>query len=227
MIKIPELTLINKCKESNPWDLTNKILYDLCKSNSEHDTDDKILAKTLLIGRSYSVALERRKTKQVTDISDDFYLNTIVNCFKESDLDNKIATLPELTKIDEANLPMCLNTHWYLTDILLKITHLYKRSFSSKYLHFHLPNLFYIYDSRAVDALSMFISKVPKQLEQFIHKDQVDKDYAKFFCKCFHLQQLIATEYGVSLSPRQLDNILLEVSNQKAIRKHSYLSHQP
>lgn len=36
--------------QENPWHLANKVLYDLCEIHFEHDTAEKVLAKTLLIG---------------------------------------------------------------------------------------------------------------------------------------------------------------------------------
>src|SRR5439155_25107965 len=39
----------------------NHVLYDLCKAHPFHTDDDAIVAKFLLIGRSYSAAAERRK----------------------------------------------------------------------------------------------------------------------------------------------------------------------
>ena len=62
---LPNKTLLDKCRQKNPWDFGNKVLYDLCACNFKHDSDDKIIAKVWLLGRAYSVAVERRKTKNV------------------------------------------------------------------------------------------------------------------------------------------------------------------
>jgi hypothetical protein len=103
--------------------------------------------------------------------------------------------------------------------MLKKITALDKRSFSSKYLHFHLPDLFFIYDSRAVTALRQFTSQVPKDLKHILLLDKIDKQYAKFYCKCFDLKRQINTQFKIDLTHRQLDNFLNEVANKQSIEK--------
>jgi len=65
----------------------------------------------------------------------------------------------------------------YLTDIFTKISGIEKRSLSSKYLHFHFPDLFFLYDSRAVTSsrrlLPRFKAEIPPK--------NVDKEYGNFF----------------------------------------------
>ena len=52
---------IGKAKQKSEWDFSNEILYDLCKNYPEHKNINQILAKILIIGRSYAAAIERRK----------------------------------------------------------------------------------------------------------------------------------------------------------------------
>jgi len=111
------------------------------------------------------------------------------------------------------NIQQVLESHMYLTTIVSKITDLEKRSFSSKYLHFHLPELFFIYDTRAVTAMRNFISRVPKQFDDMTKTRNVDNEYAKFFCKCFDLKTRIEKHFGTTITNRQLDNILIEIAN--------------
>ncbi|PHX74462.1 MAG: hypothetical protein CK547_03045 [Chitinophagaceae bacterium] len=103
--------------------------------------------------------------------------------------------------------------------MLKKITALDKRSFSSKYLHFHLPDLFYIYDSRAVTALRQCTSQVPKDLKYILEIDNIDNKYAKFYCKCFDLKRQIKKQFNINLTHRQLDNLLIEGANKQSIEK--------
>lgn len=205
------LKQIENSKKDIGWDLGNKILYDLCKNNFTHDTVDKVLAKTWLIGRSYSVALERRKNK-IND-SEDFYLKTVASTFIESDIDIILKNLLEYDKISIDNLHEILLAHKYLTEQIFKITNLEKRSFSSKYLHFHLPELFYIYDSRAVSAIRLHVPKLPNELRILAEDTNCDKEYSHFCYKCFWLQKSITEKYNVSLTPRQLDNFLLNTKH--------------
>lgn len=201
---------IDRCVDAKPWDLGNQVLYDLCANHFTHDTAEKILAKTLLIGRAYAAAIERRKNK--SDINDNFYIDTVVPTFQNSRLDTILADLQN-KQLSVDKLHEIINAHFYLTKLLFEITELDKRSFSSKYLHFHLPGLFFIYDSRAVTAMRKFVSRLPSNLKALADRESVDKEYSNFVYKCFYLRQTIFDKFNVLLTPRQLDNLLIETAN--------------
>lgn len=200
------------------WDFGNAILYKLCKDNFEHKTDEHILTKVLFIGRIYAAAVERRKNKS-KDINDNFYTDVIAPTYRESKLDEKLSELKSVNTDKVENIKSVLQTHYYLTSMLQKITALDKRSFSSKYLHFHLPDIFYIYDSRAVTALRQFTSQVPKDLKHILKFENIDSEYAKFYCKCYDLKRRIKAQFNIDLTNRQLDNLLIEVANKQSIEK--------
>ncbi|MFL9483854.1 hypothetical protein ACI6Q2_13840 [Chitinophagaceae bacterium LWZ2-11] len=206
---------IKNCQKINEWHLGNKVLYDLCSTNFKHDTTEKILAKTLLIGRVYAAAIERRKNKR--SLNDNFYLGTVAPAFKKPKLDKVLAELKKYKQISIDTLPKIIDTHNFLTKLLFDITELEKRSFSSKYLHFHLPGLFFIYDTRAVSAMRLFVKKLPKELQVLADRKNTDKEYSNFFCKCFFLRQTINEQFNVLLTPRQLDNLLIETANRKKL----------
>jgi len=211
---LPTQEQISNAKQLNVWDFGNTILYDLCKKNFNHGDDDKIVAKVLFIGRIYAAAVERRRNKK-DGINDDFYIDTIVPTFRESNLDNLLNELSIFEQLSVDCISPVLNAHSYLTNLLKRITDLEKRSFCSKYLHFHLPDLFFIYDSRAVIGLRQFTSRVPKDLKEFIDIENVDAEYAKFFVKCFDLKRNIEDHYQTHITNRQLDNVLIDVANKK------------
>jgi hypothetical protein len=215
MIEYINRKTIASCLERGPWTLGNEVLYRMCANNFKHDTDDKIIAKVWLIGRSYSAAIERRKNKDPKEESDNFYTETVVNAFKACKLDSKLEVLSRYNYIDINVLELIIETHYYLTDLISKITNLNKRSFSAKYLHFHLPELFFIYDSRAAEGISKFNIKLPRNiLPNSIHCDQV---YGKFAKKSFILLEQIRENFDIQLTPRQLDNLLLKrvINNMK------------
>lgn len=194
--------------------LLNKVLYDLCEEHFDHTSPNAIVAKTQLIGRTYAVALERRKNKK--EINDNFYADSVVKTFKESVLDYQLATLKKNQDLTYKALHEALKTHKYLTDLLFELTELEKRSFSSKYLHFHLPHLFFIYDSRAVSSLRAIQEKLPKERKELwdiINDSSVDKEYSKFACKCFYLTEKIRQELEIRLTTRELDVIFLKKAN--------------
>ncbi len=55
--------LINNTEKTD-WDFSNGILYKMCADNFEHTQRNKIVGKILVIGRTYAVAIERRKEKR-------------------------------------------------------------------------------------------------------------------------------------------------------------------
>lgn len=62
------------------------------QDHPHRDRGDAIIAKVWLIGRSYAVAIERRK--KVEDTPDDFYETTVVDKIKDSKLDEWLGCLP-------------------------------------------------------------------------------------------------------------------------------------
>lgn len=214
----PTKKQLDKAKEENVWTFGNNILYDLCKDNFKHSEDKHILTKVLFIGRIYAAAVERRTNKK-EGINDHFYIDTIAPTFRKSKLDEHLLEIKKIKTLSIDNIKLILETHYYLTTILSKITAQNKRSFSSKYLHFHLPELFFIYDSRVLSSLRHFISKVPEELRQIIQSDNIDKDYATFYCKCFALKRQIEKQHKTTLTNRQFDNLLIEIANRKKLEK--------
>ncbi|GEN76918.1 hypothetical protein [Chryseobacterium hagamense] len=209
---------IEKAMQNNVWHFGNEILYKMCEENFGHKKDECILAKVLFIGRIYSASIERRRTKD-NEINDNFYINRVVPTFRQSEIDTYLTQLKNFKTLEIKNLKYVLETHYYLTKTIKEITQLDKRSLVSKYLHFHLPELFFIYDTRAVAALKNFVSKVPNNFKPFIKLENIDAEYAKFFCKCFILKAEIEKQFNIKLSNRQLDNLLIENANASTLAR--------
>lgn len=195
------------------WDFGNNVLYNLCQENIKHDDEKKIIAKVWLIGRSYAAAIERRRNKM--DINDNFYINTVAPAFLRSELDKQINSIKDENAIDEKNIPRILHVHYYLMQLIKNITDMEKRSFCSKYLHFHLPNLFYLYDSRAVQTIRSFQNRVPKEFRYITQRENIDPEYAKFFIKSYVVTIFIESEYKMKLTPREFDKILIAKANNE------------
>jgi hypothetical protein len=208
MIELLDKKTIASCKDRGPWTLGNEILYKMCADNFTHDSDEEIIAKVWLIGRSYAAAVERRKNKNPDEESDNFYTKTVVDTFRTSHLDQSLTEIKTYSVFDTKTLQKTIETHHYLTNLLNKITDLNKRSFSAKYLHFHIPNFFFIYDSRAAKGINSFKIKIPRDLISYSIKGDIV--YADFVMKCFVLMEKIRDEYNIQLTPRQLDNLLLK-----------------
>jgi len=218
---MPTAKQLEIAQQKNAWDFGNDILYQLCRDNFLHISDDEILTKVLFIGRIYAAAVERRKNK-LDEINDFFYLSTVVPAFKKSKIDKELDALRSMKVREIESIKSALQVHYYLTNMLKQITLLNKRSFSSKYLHFHLPELFYIYDSRAVNALRKFSSRIPEDLKNILKFENIDLEYAKFYCKCFDLKRHIKSEVNITLTNRELDKLLINEANSLNKKKRKY-----
>jgi len=199
--------IINDAMSGTHWDLTNKVLYDLCKKHPRHQDYPEILAKTLIIGRTYAAAIERRKTGDAYS-NEDYYINKVADMIWNSDIDYWFDDLKNYKTINKNSVSVILDIHFRITKLFSEISDLKKRSLASKYLHFHFPNLYFIYDSRAVQSmskLSPYIGRVGKS--SYIS----DNEYRKLFEKCLMLKKYIDKKYNVNITPRQIDTLLLTI----------------
>jgi hypothetical protein len=192
----------------SPWDLGNKALYSLCEDHPKHDSNEAIIAKVWLIGRAYAAAIERRR--EAEDLSDDFYESIVAPRIKESRIDQWLASLPPQLTDSWHELGQVITIHKRLTDLFYEMTRLQKRSLASKYLHFHRRNLFFIYDNRAKTAISKVTPSI-KQIRE-IPCENRDQEYYQFVRRCQWLTDHIAQQHGETLTPRQVDKILLNIA---------------
>lgn len=207
---MPLGSLIAAAKLPSPWRVGNEILYELCRTRPAHTDEAEVIAKIWLIGRSYAAAIERRKNK--SDENDNFYVKTVAPAVIRSPIDAWLKEAKQHNKPSISSWTTLLQVHHKTTQLFSDISGLEKRSLASKYLHFHVPQLFYIYDTRAVEALRLLRGVVCRAGRGV---PETDNEYRKFAEKCLSLQQLAEEKYGVSLSPRELDNLLLQVHEQK------------
>ena len=201
--------LIEEATAPSPWDVGNDVLYSLCRTRPLHTEVPDVIAKVWLIGRSYAAAIERRKNK-VGD-NDDFYVEAVGPEIVASDLDVWINEAKQYNRPSVKSFPTILKVHNETTQLFSSISGLEKRSLASKYLHFHIPRLFYIYDTRAVHGLSKLGKLLPRAGRS---NANVDNEYRKFAEKCLSLQEYIISNYGTTLTPREIDNLLLLVQER-------------
>jgi len=195
--------------ENSEWDLGNTILYDMCSQYPAHNKSAEIIAKVWLIGRSYAAAIERRKNARNGEFKGDVsYIGKVAPEIIHSDIDGLPRTLEVINGISESTLEAILSVHLNVTDLFSKISGLEKRSLASKYLHFHYPELFFIYDSRAVTAVS-HLSNLTGRVGRSKYK--ADNEYRKFCEKCLNLRKYVEDNFNIYLTARQLDNLLLKV----------------
>jgi hypothetical protein len=198
--------LIDEAQRPSPWRVGNETLYQLCRTRPSHKDVADVVAKIWLIGRSYSAAIERRRNK--TGMNDNFYVNIVAPQLIASSIDTWIGRASSDEVSQEERWSIMLEVHHNTTQLFSQISGLEKRSLASKYLHFHVPEVFYIYDTRAVEAMRKLGSVVGRASKTC---GVMDNEYRKFVEKCRLLKEHIASEYNVKLSHRELDNLLLSL----------------
>ena len=182
------------------WDLGNEVLYDLCAKYPDHSADNVILAKTWLIGRAYAAAIERRRN---ADGSGAKFNKLVARKFRQSQIDS---WFKDLRADKSGSGHKAIETHKRMTDLLQGITDLRKRSFASKYLHFHFPKRFYLYDTRA-DKSARKLIKLDRGRTRL---NNVDVQYADFFARCEQFSNCMNDLIGRIPTPREVDQVLLQ-----------------
>jgi hypothetical protein len=202
-------------KKRRVWILGNKVLYDLCRNYPLHSDDDVIIAKILLIGRVYAAAIERRKPnkqKSVKGQGDDFYTKIVAPKIRKSGIDAWLDSLPSHLPPapDDPAIMRILAVHGKVTKLFSQISGLEKRSLASKYLHFHRPDLFFIYDSRSVSGVRGVTPSV-----RFESSPSRDNEYEKFFRRCLWLCHDRKLQLSDPLITRHLDDLLITLAERK------------
>lgn len=203
---------IIKAIKQKDGEFGNGILYKMCQENPCHNNSDVVASKIWLIGRAYGAAIERVKEKKY--INDDFYKEKVGPNLTDPALDDRLENLRKIKRITKENAGEILSTHKYLQKKIYDITGMEKRSLCSKYLHFHFPALFFIYDSRVASALQKLY---PGSLKGFdnVLSGKVDKVYVTFFCKALVFKNKVEEKLKLEMTPRQIDNFLINEANEK------------
>ncbi len=193
---------------SSRWAFGNSILYQMCSDNPLHNDVNVIAGKIWIIGRTYSAAIERRRIN--TDFDGDFYYEIVAPKLMEigPELDERILKINQHSVLTEQNLDLVLTTHKFLMDTFFEITNLEKRSLASKYLHFHCPSMFFIYDSFATINSKKRV-KLDKEKAALHYSCNGDKEYTDFCVRMLELRDFVNAFSDKMLTPRELDNLVL------------------
>jgi hypothetical protein len=195
---------------NDPWSIGNQVLYDLCRLHPRHTVDAEIVAKIWLIGRAYAASIERGRGKAAdSGVSNDrFYTEAVPKALRTSGLDDKLEALAMRKTTTESNVGPMLDAHAHLVHLFHGLTNKSKRSLASKYLHFHRPDLFFIYDSRAVQGVRVL--GIPARTLEV--PPDADREYARFVGAAIGVREYVRSELGRRLSPRELDRLLLAIA---------------
>ena len=196
-------------EDGDPWAVSNGLLYRLCRQYLDHRNASGVTAKMLLIGRAYAAAAERgRSGGSAADSSgDEFYVRDLPRALRASPIDATLRPLRRMATVTDQNVGQIVEAHFVLMAELSDLTGLEKRALASKYLHFHLPRLYFIFDSRA----ERMIRKVAGAREPSSKRARYggDPQYALFVVRALALREQLQRRFGLRLTPRQLDRVLL------------------
>ena len=190
----------------NLSDFGNNILYQMCESQPLHNDVGIIHGKIWLIGHAYSASVSR--TKEVQSFEGvDFIKEVVAPKIKSSDIDNWILGIKDIERLTLDNYERVLYVHHKLINVLEDVTGHSKRSLASKYLHFHLPQSVFIYDSIANKKIRTLVKS-----KRYSYQRGYDNEYAKFVIRCLDYRDNIyepeSNATGKS-TPRDLDKFLL------------------
>lgn len=135
----------------------NQVLYRMCRDHPHHDDPYVTAGKVLAIGRIYAASPERGAGKAQPDAG--LLGEAIGRALRDSELDAKLDAIPFQARLAPAMVPELVNAHKLVVDEVSRATKKWSIkattktweprthiSFASKYLHFHRPNAFPIYD---------------------------------------------------------------------------------
>lgn len=187
----------------------NKVLYQMCKKAPTHTDVDEIHGKLWIIGRSYSASIERGAGKNIVK-GEDFIKTKVAQALKKSDIDSWLKSVSSITRLNKENIELSLACHKNLTDLFKKITGKNNRSLASKYLHFHQPLAFFIYDSQANNNIRARLRESYDKKKRLSYPKEYDNEYASFSTRCLYYRDhyLEKKIHGLA-TPRKLDMELL------------------
>jgi hypothetical protein len=193
-------------QESVSWELIDAVLLDLCARYPLHRDKRHVIAKVALIGRTYVTGIERAfdgGTKQGDALS-----RVVDHIHRNGErLDQIVSTIPSQTNLlsDEALDPI-VSAHYQFLQLLQECEHCHRnpRSFVSKYLHFHRPNV-PIYDSYAAGVISSVLGSRTRQSRRY---GAADSTYASYVEKFWRLAKRVSGA-GRRCSVKELDTYLL------------------
>ena len=200
-----------------PWDIGNEWLYKLCEEYPGHTKVEEVVAKIWLIGRAYAVAAERGISGKGES---ETYIVRLAQRFVDGNADNYLADLPMRPEKFGDHLNRVVKAHHRFESIFSnkEDDELGRVSLTSKYLHFHRPDLFPIYDSRAATAIVQ-VTPDSRFVPYSVADEYASSLYGKFCVRCAWLLDEIRIRSGKPPSLRQLDTMLLKIFRDNSIKR--------
>lgn len=202
----------------------NHVLYQMCREAPGHKNIDVVQSKLWLIGRSYAAALERGAGKG-------FDVEAAAWRIVASKFDDALAETASISRPTGDNLPRILQTHARFVQLLAEslppdCKRKRRPSLASKYLHFHQPRAFFLYDSISAKAvgqrlrdLNLLGPERPTQIKAS------DPGFAKFAARMIRFRNLVVEPElrGMLATPRRLDMLLQRYAQRAAAYDEAFL----
>ena len=173
-------------------DPRTRALYELCFMHRHHFHDEIVADKLRMI-----VRLCAEHGLNVTGFSPEFTAHRL----GQSAVDHWFAGLATAEHLD---LALVFELHKRVMDLFADLPAEQARALASKYLHFHFPELFFLYDRRVAAAAFQLGEGECGYLSRAEH----DPDYGRFFACCRKLTERFVGLAGRRLNPRELDRVL-------------------
>lgn len=196
------------------WKPIDKVIYQTINELYNNNDANTVATKLHLVGRLYMATVERRKNADETP--GDFVLDYAAPAVVKANIDELLIPLSQETEITAKNIPAILKLHGLLTKALGDACGMDKRSLASKYLHFHLPKLVFLYDSRVASVVKEFVDGSMKK-DRIPHIEGADKTYEEYFYKALYLYKAMKNgDCSEGVNPvRAVDNLLLRYCDNK------------
>lgn len=189
------------------WAVGDAVLYRLCREYPHHADVQEVVAKLWLVGRAYSAAIERRPVTQgVVKESMKAYYRRAAEALIASEIDAAIAALPSNPPESLEDVGRTLPIHMHVMGCIKSVSNADQRSFASKYLHFHRPDWFVMFDSVAVRGLCRLLGRAPSRQ---LRSPLSDAEYTRFVARAWQLRHYLESLSDSSLTLRALDRLLL------------------
>ncbi|AJY04817.1 hypothetical protein AK36_3147 [Burkholderia vietnamiensis LMG 10929] len=182
------------------------------KAHPSNTDKSQIIGKLMLIGRTYSASVERRKTKGLG--KDERHALEVVIEAATAIAGSKCATLLDAIGLDDKltldRVPEAAAIHLELCQALATANNRENSSLASKYLHFHRPAFFPIVDSIVREGWSWVMDDLEGSYKGWRDFGKVAR-YKDWCARVLELRDLMEDNLRHAVSLRQIDSYLLSI----------------
>jgi hypothetical protein len=211
MIETPTQAQLDEAARGfeNDWALVADELTSLCRRYPTHAVRAQVVAKVVIVGRTYSAGIERcisppPGTQAVMLAADHLYA-------RRDEVDDIVHAVRRVDEpLTEESMALIVEQHGRLVELIAALPECSRRprSFASKYLHFHHP-IVPIIDSYAHEHLGRIV-RWDKNDVPFPRPAGADPAYWDYCVRLLRLQRA-CRQAGLEVTTRQLDVFLWEI----------------